>query len=193
MIMMNNKLISWLVVELKNRGWSQRELARRMNMSQTSVSSVIAEDRNAGWDFCAAVAKVFDLKAVEVFQMAGLLESESLREPSVNDKIDELWRAWKRGGLAPPLPETTPDDIMDVLKLLDEHRKREAMDFIRWLYREQVNPVNSSDIAQKARETRHNTGVINIMLTAEKATPEQRLKMLQYLLGRYNVDTGEPK
>lgn len=68
-------LIRWLVNELEIRGWSQRELARRAGISQTTVSQVIAYQRQPTWDFCAKIARVLDEPLERVFRMAGLLPS----------------------------------------------------------------------------------------------------------------------
>lgn len=73
MIFMSDKLIFWLVKELERRGWSQRELARRADLSPTSVSAVIAGQRDPTWDFCAAIAKPLEKSPLELFRLAGLL------------------------------------------------------------------------------------------------------------------------
>jgi transcriptional regulator with XRE-family HTH domain len=66
-------LIAWLNTELQERGWTHRELARRANVSQSAVSSVLAGQRNAGWDFCAAIARALGKPPEEVFRLAKLL------------------------------------------------------------------------------------------------------------------------
>jgi len=185
---------------------TRADLARDSGLSPSTITRILNEDNDPGVAAYKGIAKALNEPIEKLLRVAG--ESRDISSKSqIEEDLLHSFRSFtleqqifitslirgNRGPLPSPLPETAPDDIMDVLKLLDEHRKREAMDFIRWLYREQVNPSNSSDIAQKARDTRHNTGLINIMLSAEKATPEQRLKMLQYLLGRYSSDTGEPK
>lgn len=70
---MNTKLSDFINEELTQRGWSQRELARKAGISHTSISEVIAGNRNPGWDFCAAIAAPLDKTPLEVFQLAGLL------------------------------------------------------------------------------------------------------------------------
>ncbi len=72
---MNTKLSDFINEELKQRGWSQRELARKAGVSHTSISEVIAGNRNPGWDFCAAIAAPLEKTPLEVFQLAGLLPS----------------------------------------------------------------------------------------------------------------------
>lgn len=50
-------MIAWLIQSLETRGWSQRELARRASISQSSVSDVLSQKRLPTWDFCAAIAQ----------------------------------------------------------------------------------------------------------------------------------------
>ena len=66
MMFVDGKLAAWLVKELNIRGWSHRELARRSDLSQTTVSDVISEKRPATWDFCAAVARAMGISVDEV-------------------------------------------------------------------------------------------------------------------------------
>jgi len=72
MICMENALILWLVNELEDRGWSQRELARRASVSQTTVSEVLSGQRRPTWDFCAAVARAFHVSEDRLFVLGGL-------------------------------------------------------------------------------------------------------------------------
>lgn len=80
MIIVENKLATWLNSELRQRGMSHRELARRADVSGAMVSGVIAGDRNPGWDFCAAIAKPLGKPPLELFRLAGLLPEESRGE-----------------------------------------------------------------------------------------------------------------
>lgn len=77
MIIVENKLATWLNSELRQRGMSHRELARRAEVSGAMVSGVIAGDRNPGWDFCAAIAVPLGKPPLELFRLAGLLPEES--------------------------------------------------------------------------------------------------------------------
>ncbi|NJK53248.1 MAG: helix-turn-helix transcriptional regulator [Leptolyngbyaceae cyanobacterium SU_3_3] len=49
---MTNTLSTFLNDELKKRGWSQRELARRAELSPTSISEVLSGRRGPGRRFC---------------------------------------------------------------------------------------------------------------------------------------------
>lgn len=71
---MENKLSAWLAKEIKDRGWSSREVARRTGViSHTTVADVINGQRAPTYDFCAAIAPVFGQEKETLFRWAGLL------------------------------------------------------------------------------------------------------------------------
>lgn len=86
MLGMNDRMIDLLVKELDDRGWSQRELARRAGISQSTVSDVIAGKRPASWDFAAATAKALGYSPDYFFVLAGLRSKPS---PS-NEEYNQL-------------------------------------------------------------------------------------------------------
>jgi len=82
---MDDKLILWLNTQLEARGWTHRELARRAKTSHTAVSSVLAGQRRAGWDFCVAIAKALGERPERVFRMARLLPAL----PQIEEETEE--------------------------------------------------------------------------------------------------------
>lgn len=93
MIAIMDKISDWLNSELNERGWSQRELARRARVSPTAINDVINEKAEPGWDLCAAIAKALGLSEEEVFRMAGLLPP--LPNPNQGVSYDQLWEVVK--------------------------------------------------------------------------------------------------
>lgn len=69
---MGNELVDWLTSKIDAQGWSMREVARRAGMSHTTVSLVLSMQQKPTWDFCAGIAKVFDVSEDTLFVMAGL-------------------------------------------------------------------------------------------------------------------------
>lgn len=108
---MNGKLIPWLSRELENRGWSHRELARRANISQTAVSTVLAGERKAGWDFCAAIAGPLGETPEEIFRKADLIQR-------LNTEVDQ--------------------ELIEMIGRLSSDRREMAMKLIKLLYQEQI-------------------------------------------------------
>lgn len=166
MIIVENKLATWLNSELRQRGMSHRELAWRADVSGAMVSGVIAGDRNPGWDFCAAIAKPLGKPPLELFRLAGLLpeESHGEDEPALLHHYRQLSPGNQRAALAmlrglagqptpaqPPAPGADADDVCRLLARLDTDKLKQASDFIRWLIEQpeitsEERPVTWEDV-----------------------------------------------
>ena len=71
---MKNTLSDFMNEELNRRSWSQRELARRADLSPTSISEVMAGKRGPGRRFCQAVAKALQVPPERILQAAGIID-----------------------------------------------------------------------------------------------------------------------
>lgn len=67
-----------------------RELARRAQLSHAHVSFVLNSQREVTFDFCAAIARAFDLPAIEVFRKAELLPPRSTTAEAVAEIVSQL-------------------------------------------------------------------------------------------------------
>ncbi|MBN1887667.1 MAG: response regulator [Thermoflexales bacterium] len=65
--------LNWLNDELQERGWSMRELSRRMGFSVSTVSRVLNGEQNPSGDFCQGLADAFNVPVNRVLWQAGLL------------------------------------------------------------------------------------------------------------------------
>lgn len=83
MISVNQRLVDWMLEEIRERKLSHRELARRAGISHSAISNVLSGYREPTWDFLAAIAKPLGKEPIEVFRMAGLL-------PASGGKMNEL-------------------------------------------------------------------------------------------------------
>lgn len=97
----------WLQSQMDDKGWSQKELARRSGISQPLISLIISGNRQPSWDACAALASALGTSPVEVFVMAELL-------PNGNGKIE-----WIRD-LAARLPTDKQEDALWYIKALGD-------------------------------------------------------------------------
>ncbi len=61
----------WLAAELKTRGWSQSEAARRGEISASLVQQVMSGTTKPGKRFYRGIARAFGLPVEEVMRLAG--------------------------------------------------------------------------------------------------------------------------
>lgn len=101
-------LIDWLNRELRERGWSQRELARRAGVSGATISQVLSMQQRPTWEFCASVARALRVPVDDLFVLAGLKRppAEPIRE---EQEVLELLRS---------LPATARSVIITMLRAM---------------------------------------------------------------------------
>jgi transcriptional regulator with XRE-family HTH domain len=109
---------AWLAGELKLRGWSQRELARRAGFSQTTVSNVLAAVRKPTFRFCKQVAQALEMPADTLLILAGLRPPPPPVDLDEEEEILAILR-----NLSPGLRET----IVTLLRML--HKWKATPDF----------------------------------------------------------------
>lgn len=116
---MSDKLTTWLVKELEQRGWSQRELARRAELSATSISAVIAGQREPTFDFCAAIAKPLGKSPIEMFRLAELIPPDPLQinEGRANYTVDD---------------SVTLEELIEIVKRLPRSERLELLRYARY-------------------------------------------------------------
>lgn len=101
---------SWLSDELKKRGWSQREAARRAGLPQSSVSKTISRERNPTSDICIRLAQALDVPPEQVLRLAGIL---------------------------PPLPaseDSTLQELIDLTRNLPPEDQKEILEYVQFRY-----------------------------------------------------------
>jgi transcriptional regulator with XRE-family HTH domain len=85
---MENKLADWLSKKLKTEGWSMREVARRSQISHTTIADVLSHQRLPTFDFCAAIAPVVGEPPEKLFRLAGLLPSYPDSDLTIQELAD---------------------------------------------------------------------------------------------------------
>jgi transcriptional regulator with XRE-family HTH domain len=68
-----SKLSDFLNDEIKERGWSKRELARRSGVSSAQITDVMNERAKAGAEFCVSVARALGEQPEDMLRLAGIL------------------------------------------------------------------------------------------------------------------------
>lgn len=101
---MRQDLISWINEQIKTRGWSISELARRGDLNQSYVSAILNKKQNPGARFYQGVARALGvtLESIERLERDGTIPQSRLDDPAYRDLME----------LAQKL---TDEDLLDVL------------------------------------------------------------------------------
>lgn len=114
---METELVTWLNEEIKKRGWTLRELARRSDVSHTAVSKVLSGQQEPGIKFCTGIARALDVPPETVLRLAGKIPQRTTRAALVeeilfyfdrmdeNDQLKLITIAWS---LSTERPENEP-------------------------------------------------------------------------------------
>ena len=70
---MDTQFTTWLTQQLQEKDLSMRELARKGNISHTTISLVMSGERKPTYEFCVGIAKGLGLAQDEVLTLAGKL------------------------------------------------------------------------------------------------------------------------
>lgn len=99
----------WLDKQLRDSGWSRRELAKKSDISHAHISNVINGEKKVTFDFVYKVAKALDEPVWRLFEMAGLVS------PPNDVKQDEETKI-----------------IVDAYKQMPERHRREIFEYVKW-------------------------------------------------------------
>jgi transcriptional regulator with XRE-family HTH domain len=86
-IMVKLSFSEWLLAELKTRGWSQSDLAKKANVPRQSIGNLLSKVRRPGPDLLQAIARGLDLPVDLLYQKAGLL-------PPSSSELHDLEKEW---------------------------------------------------------------------------------------------------
>ena len=115
MFRVEHDLIPWLNQKLNEFGWSQRELARRASVSNTTVSEVLSGNRMPSWNFCADIARPLGVDPDDIFVLAGLKRPPPAEVAEEREVLGILRR----------LPKSVRDVVLSMLRgLARESRVR---------------------------------------------------------------------
>ena len=85
-------MATWLNEEIKQRGWSLRETARRMEVSHTTVVNLANERVTPSVNLCTKLAAVFGVPRERVFKLAGILPATAIgNDDGRKQEIEEYW------------------------------------------------------------------------------------------------------
>jgi len=117
MVTMDDSFVTWLIDELEDRGWSQRELARRSGLSATTVSQILTGQRDISPDVCLDFARALRLPPEDMLRRAGHL-------PPARDEDDidaeARFLVQKLQDILPLLPAEQQQRVMETAVVLAE-------------------------------------------------------------------------
>ena len=92
---MESKLSTWLNEEIRTRGWSERELARRAELSHTAVNNALTGQFRTRLDTYKGIARAFGMPLDEVLRCAGELPPRA-RPVEEEEEMIDLFRSLPR-------------------------------------------------------------------------------------------------
>ncbi len=101
------ELTDFIQQELKKRGWSQADLARRSGMTTGGISMLLTQTRKPSPDTLNILAKVFNYPPEKLFIIAGLLPKES----EASSQKEELLYLFDQ------LPEKERSDLLKYIRI----------------------------------------------------------------------------
>ena len=82
---MGDKLIAELTRELEERGWPQRELARRTKVSHTTIAKILNGERNPSVKLCQRMAEALGVPVDEIYQWTEIMPEKPEFPPQLDD------------------------------------------------------------------------------------------------------------
>lgn len=194
-VMDKNNFINYIWKELDQRGWKQSDLARRAGIKDGTLSNILGGHRKPSVETLHSLARALGEPPDKLLRIAGYLPAALPNSSQLEEDLLHSFRALPkeqqvfitnlirgtRSSAPPPRPETEPEEIMDVLMLLEDHHRREVFRFIRWLYREQQNPTDADGVSYRIREAAHQLSVVELMAAFNKLPPDQQREIIKTL------------
>ena len=110
---MKDTLSTWLNTELRERGWTERELARRAGLSHTAINNALSGQYKTRLDTYRGIAHAFEMSLEAVFRAAGVLPP-LLPPVAEEEEMIALFRG---------LPPTQRPAALYMLRGLDAHHE----------------------------------------------------------------------
>jgi transcriptional regulator with XRE-family HTH domain len=105
----SKELIDWVDRQLKIKGISQRELAKKAKVSHSLISNAMRGERSVTWDFCKAVSRGLNEPIWSVLILAGFLD----------DIPQKVAQSEEIRSLVLKFEELSPQNRIDVIKYID--------------------------------------------------------------------------
>lgn len=198
--LMEEKFVSWLEKQLRERDWTAAQLSRRAKIKgNATVNRILSGARNPGVEVCLKIARALGEPEEKVLRLAGHLTIPVESRPDGDEKtmLRDLWQAWREDDLS-VIPQSsivlqsktvehilrlapTPDDVDRIQELLDSYRRHQVYDFALWQLRQQIVAYNSSGEESIPDDWKEAIKIIDLLIATHKATPGARREMARLL------------
>lgn len=111
----------WLVKKRLEMGWSQRELARRMGVSNSHISIVEKGETGVSFEFCEKLAYLFSVDPEQVKRYAGLKGNSIPSEP-----VSITGEAVLISDMIGDLNQDAKQHILSVIEVMAERERARA-------------------------------------------------------------------
>lgn len=72
-----SKLGTWILEQMNLRGWTQNDLADRVGVTRSQISSIVTGRRGPSNELLIELSRAFRVSQEEVFRVAGLIPDKS--------------------------------------------------------------------------------------------------------------------
>lgn len=116
------RFAAWLAVQLEERGWSNRELARRAGVSHTAMNDAVSGQGAITAKFCRKIGRALQVPLEDVMRRAGLLPGFFIDDSAL-----------------------TFQELMAVISELPDDARKELLDFAKFKFKNHLAKKNRGD------------------------------------------------
>ena len=106
----------WLIKELRNRGWTQADLARESGLTSGGIAHLVNRTRNPTAESCKVIARALRYPPEIVFRAAGLLPSKPAAD-ELAERAEHLYN------LLAPENQYKALEYLEFLKIQEERKE----------------------------------------------------------------------
>ena len=114
----------------KSRGWTQSDLASKLNTTKGTISNYEKAYRSPKKDMIFAISEVFGVSINDIFPPMDSIEINDFKEPTILANISE-----------------SMSETIEIMKKLDEEHQKNILNFARFEYAkaEQAKQLEEND------------------------------------------------
>ena len=116
------KFASWLVLQLEERGWSNRELSRRAGVSSTAINDAVSGQGAITAKFCRKISRALQVPLEETMRRAGLLPGFFVDDEALTFR-----------------------ELLAIINELPDDARKELLEFAKFKFQNRLAKKNATD------------------------------------------------